>query len=110
LARRKALHSAPAAETPFALVAHSELPSVFAEAFRNLRTSILYSTPERPPKTLMMTSLQPEDGKTSLVTNLAITLSQLGGSPVLLVDADIRQPIVDRVVSLEQPPGLSTYL
>src|SRR2546422_10418037 len=110
LARRKALEAGPGASTPFALVSHSELPSVFAEAFRNLRTSILYSTPERPPKTLMMTSLQPEDGKTSLVTNLAITLSQLGGSPVLLVDADMRRPMVHRVLSVEQTPGLSTYL
>ena len=110
LARRKALEAGPGASTPFALVSHSELPSVFAEAFRNLRTSILYSTPERPPKTLMMTSLQPEDGKTSLVTNLAITLSQLGGSPVLLVDADMRRPMVHRVLNLEQTPGLSTYL
>src|SRR5437667_4946739 len=110
LARRKALEAGPGASTPFALVYHSELPSVFAEAFRNLRTSILYSTPERPPKTLMMTSLQPEDGKTSLVTNLAITLSQLGGSPVLLVDADMRRPMVHRVLNLEQTPGLSTYL
>src|SRR5436309_1105430 len=109
MARRKALEAGPAS-TPFALVSHSELPSVFAEAFRNLRTSILYSTPERPPKTLMMTSLQPEDGKTSLVTNLAITLAQLGGSPVLLVDADMRRPMVHRVLSVEQTPGLSTYL
>ena len=109
MARRKALEAGPAS-TPFALVSHSELPSVFAEAFRNLRTSILYSTPERPPKTLMMTSLQPEDGKTSLVTNLAITLAQLGGSPVVLVDADMRRPMVHRVLNIDQTPGLSTYL
>ncbi len=109
MARRKAPEAGPTA-TPFALVSHSELPSVFAEAFRNLRTSILYSTPERPPKSLMMTSLQPEDGKTSLVTNLAITLAQLGGSPVVLVDADMRRPMVHRVLNIEQTPGLSTYL
>jgi polysaccharide biosynthesis transport protein len=110
LARRKTLEAGSTSPTPFALVAHSELPSVFAEAFRNLRTSILYSTPERPPKTLMMTSLQPEDGKTSLVTNLAITLAQLGGSPVVLVDADMRRPMVHRVLNVESTPGLSTYL
>ena len=110
LARRKALDDGTLTKTPFALVANSQLPSVFGEAFRNLRTSILYSTPERPPKTLMMTSLQPEDGKTSLVTNLAITLAQLGGSPVVLVDADMRRPMVHKVLNIEQTPGLSTYL
>jgi capsular exopolysaccharide synthesis family protein len=110
LARQNALEAGEPRTTPFALVANSELPSVFAEAFRNLRTSILYSTPERPPKTLMVTSLQPEDGKTSLVTNLAITLAQLGGSPVILIDADMRRPMVHKVLNLGSTPGLSTYL
>ena len=58
-----------------------------AEAFRNLRTSILYSSPDHPLETLMVTSLQPEDGKTSMATNLAIALGQLGSGEVLLIDA-----------------------
>ena len=94
---------------PFALVAHTEMGSVLAEAFRNLRTSLLYSAPDHPPKTLMVTSLQPEDGKTSLATNLAITLSQLGGE-VLLVDGDMRRPNLHQLLDVPQAPGLSTVL
>lgn len=94
---------------PFALVAHAELGSVLAETFRNLRTSLLYSAPDHPPKTLMVTSLHPEDGKTSLATNLAITLSQLGGE-VLLVDGDMRRPNLHEHLEVPQAPGLSTLL
>jgi capsular exopolysaccharide synthesis family protein len=95
---------------PFALVAHSETASVSAEAFRNLRTSLLYSAPDHPPKTITMTSLQPEDGKTSLVTNLAITLAQLGAGEVLVIDADMRRPNLHEVLGVPQAPGLSTFL
>ncbi len=107
-ARRSALEEGEA--PPFALVAHTEMASVFAEAFRNLRTALLYSAPDRPPRSLMVTSLHPEDGKTALVTNLAITLAQLGGSPVLLVDADMRRPSVHEILELPQAPGLSAFL
>ena len=77
---------------PFALVAHTETESVLSEVFRNLRTSLLYSSPDHPPKTFMITSLQPEDGKTSMATNLAIALGQLGAGEVLLIDGDMRRP------------------
>ena len=95
---------------PFALAAQSETASDFAEAFRNLRTSLLYSSPDHPPKTITVTSLQPEDGKTSLATNLAISLVQLGGAEILLIDADMRRPNLHNVLSVPQAPGLSTFL
>jgi capsular exopolysaccharide synthesis family protein len=108
--RRREVSGAKASDKPFALVAHTEMASISAEAFRGLRTNLLYSTPEHPPKTIMATSLSPEDGKTSLVTNLAITLAQLGSGPVLLIDADMRRPDLHEVLEIEQAPGLSTYL
>src|SRR3989441_3743459 len=95
---------------PFALAAQSETASDFAEAFRNLRTSLLYSSPDHPPKTITVTSLQPEDGKTSLATNLAISLVQLGGAEILLIDADMRRPNLHNVLAVPQAPGLSTFL
>lgn len=95
---------------PFALVAHRAMASIFAEAFRNLRTSLLYSAPDHPPKTLMVTSLQAEDGKTSIAANLAIALSQLGGGEVLLVDGDMRRPDLHEIFEVPQAPGLSTFL
>jgi capsular exopolysaccharide synthesis family protein len=58
---------------------------------------------------MMITSLQPEDGKTSLATNLAITLSQLGGE-ILLIDGDMRRPNLHELLDVPQAPGLSTLL
>jgi capsular exopolysaccharide synthesis family protein len=108
--RRRELPEGEVQGAPFALVSHLEMSSVLAESFRNLRTSLLYSAPEHPPKTLMVTSLQPEDGKTSLVTNVAITLGQLGNGEVLLIDADMRRPNLHQVLGVAQAPGLSTFL
>ncbi len=95
---------------PFALMAQTEKASVLAETFRNVRTSLLYSAPDHPPKTLLVTSLQTEDGKTSLATNLAITLAQLGIGEVLLVDGDMRRPDLHEILRVPQVPGLSTFL
>src|SRR5262245_58091929 len=92
------------------IVSHGQPDSALAETFRNLRTSLLYSAPEHPPRTLMVTSLHPEDGKTSVATNLAITLSQLGKGEILLIDGDMRRPALHGILGIEQAPGLSTFL
>ena len=94
----------------FALVAHHATSSILAEAFRNLRTSVVYATPDRPPKTMLVTSLQQQDGKTSVSTNCAITLAQLGMGDVLLVDADMRHPDLHWILGVPQTPGLSDLL
>jgi succinoglycan biosynthesis transport protein ExoP len=94
----------------FALVSHQATSSILAEAFRNLRTSVVYATPDRPPRTMLVTSLQQQDGKTSVSTNCAITLAQLGAGDVLLVDADLRHPDLHRILDVPQTPGLSDLL
>ena len=73
-------------------------------------TSLLYSTPDHPPKTILVTSPHPEDGKTSLVTNLAITLAQLGSGEILVIDGDMRRPNLHNILKIPKAPGLSTYL
>ena len=79
------------------------------EAFRSLRTSILLSTADHPPSSLLVTSTQPGEGKTTIATNLAIALAQVG-QRVLLVDADLRSPSLHRLFGVRENFGLVSYL
>jgi succinoglycan biosynthesis transport protein ExoP len=106
----RALGQGDGAPGAFALVSHQATSSILAEAFRNVRTSVVYATPDRPPKTMLVTSLQQQDGKTSVSTNCAISLAQLGLGDVLLVDADMRHPDLHDILGVPQTPGLSDLL
>ncbi len=106
-ARQHRLHSG---RRPFALVTHLESSSPFAESFRDLRTNLLYATPDRPPRTFMVTSPEAGDGKTSLAMNLAVSLAQLGSGEVLLVDGDLRHPELHTILRLPRSPGLTALL
>jgi capsular exopolysaccharide synthesis family protein len=83
--------------------------SSVAEAYRVLRTSVLLSAVDSPPKTILVTSGQPGEGKTTTVVNTAVSLAQLGAS-VLIIDGDLRKPSVHKALGIEHPRGLSTYL
>lgn len=83
--------------------------SVLAEAFRSLRTSVLLSTADQPPRTLLVSSSQPGEGKTTISANLAISLAQLGRR-VLLIDGDMRRPSVRKVFETPNGLGLVSYL
>jgi len=83
--------------------------SSVAEAYRVLRTSVLLSSTEKPPKTILITSGQPGEGKTTTAVNTAISLAQLGAS-VLIIDCDLRKPSVHTVLGVDHVVGLSTYL
>jgi succinoglycan biosynthesis transport protein ExoP len=107
---RRFRRAAAGSPTAFALVAHQASRSMDAEAFRTLRTSVVLATPERPPKTMLVTSLHQQDGKTSVSTNCAITLAQLGKGEVLLVDSDLRHPDLHRILNVPQKPGLTDLL
>jgi polysaccharide biosynthesis transport protein len=80
-----------------------------AEAYRVLRTSVLLSAAGRPPKTILVTSGQPGEGKTTTVVNTAISLAQMGAS-VLIIDCDLRRPTTHKVLGVDHAQGLSTYL
>jgi capsular exopolysaccharide synthesis family protein len=82
---------------------------VLTEAFRSLRTSLLLSTADRPPSTLLVSSTQPGEGKTTIATNLAIALAQVG-QRVLLVDADLRSPSLHKLFGTRENVGLVSYL
>jgi capsular exopolysaccharide synthesis family protein len=83
--------------------------SSVAEAYRVLRTSVLLSAAGHAPKTILITSGQAGEGKTTTVVNTAISLSQMGVS-VLIVDCDLRRPTAHKVLAADHHQGLSTYL
>jgi capsular exopolysaccharide synthesis family protein len=83
--------------------------SVIAEAFRSLRTSLMFSTPEGLPKLLHITSSESNEGKSNIAHNLASVFVQAGKS-VLLIDADLRKPLLNRYLNIEVTTGLSAYL
>ena len=83
--------------------------SALAEAYRHLRTSILLSTAGRAPKSLLITSSLPSEGKTTTATNTAISLAQTGAK-VLIIDADMRRPRLHSIFNIENGVGLSTLL
>src|SRR5204862_4250491 len=83
--------------------------SPLAEAYRHLRTSVLLSTAGRAPKTLLVTSSLPGEGKTTTAVNTAISLAQTGAS-VVIIDADMRRPRLQRIFEMDQSEGLSSIL
>lgn len=80
-----------------------------SEAFRLLRTNLQYLDLDAQPRSLVITSAVPGDGKTNTSTNLAIALAQ-AGQRVLLVDGDLRRPRVADLLGLESKVGLTTVL
>ena len=84
-------------------------PPNFNEAFRTVRTNVLFSSAEEGSKTLLITSTGPGEGKTTFSCNLAVSLAQTG-QRVLLIDADMRKPKVHDAFGVNQEPGLSNLL
>jgi len=97
-----------AIDTNVAFVSQTVPHSLLAEAFRQARTNLLFST-DRHVKSILITSPNPGDGKTTVAVNLALTIAR-GGSRVLLIEANFRRPSVGRVFDVPESVGLSNVL
>jgi capsular exopolysaccharide synthesis family protein len=91
------------------IIVHHKPKSTVAEGFRSLRTAVLFSSPDNPPKTILVTSFIPKEGKTFITVNLALVIAYAGES-VLLMDADMRKPQLHKMFDLENRKGLSNVI
>lgn len=91
------------------LITLSDPRSAAAEAYRALRTNLIFSTVDKPVNTLVVTGATPEAGKSTVAANVAITLAQ-GGHDTILVDCDLRQPKQHELWGLGNAQGLTTMM
>ena len=90
-------------------VVSNTVPQNFAEAFREIRTSVMFSSADDGSRAVLVTSTQPSEGKSVVAANLAISLAH-AGLRVLIVDADMRKPRLHDLMKVKQEPGLSSLL
>src|SRR5712692_542577 len=91
------------------LITHFEPKAPVAEAYRTLRTNLQFARTDRPGKVFVVTSPTLQEGKTTTIVNLALTMAQ-SGQRTLLVGANLRRPSIYRVFGIEREPGLSDIL
>jgi len=91
------------------IVTQHDPKSPISEAYRTLRTNFQFATIKEKPRTVMVTSAVPGEGKTTTAVNLAVTMADRG-MRVLIVDTDLRRPNVHRVLRMERGPGLADVL
>jgi capsular exopolysaccharide synthesis family protein len=91
------------------LITIEDPKSPVSESYRSLRTNIFYSSPDKKIKSLLISSPQPGEGKSTTTANLAIAFAQLR-KRTLLIDADLRKPVQHNVFDQLRGPGLSEYL
>jgi capsular exopolysaccharide synthesis family protein len=109
--RRRGTYVAAADESQIdaCIVTQHDPKSPVSEAYRTLRTNFQFATIKRKPRTVMVTSAVPGEGKTTTAVNMAVTMADRG-MRVLLVDTDLRRPNVHRVLRVERGPGLADVL
>jgi len=97
-------------KVPLGLLQPQDARHEFSEAFTTMRSGLLFGFSEQErPRFMVVTSSVPQEGKSTVAANLAITLA-LGGSRVLLIDADLRRPTQHSLFGVAQAPGLAEVI
>jgi len=91
------------------LITVADPRSPISEAYRALRTNLDFSSLDRPIRTMLVTSAGPEEGKSTVLANLAVTTAQ-AGKKVILVDGDLRRPTLHHIFNLKNDVGLTTMV
>ncbi len=91
------------------LIAWLKTKAPESEAYRTLRTNIQFSSVDKPIKTLLVTSSSPGEGKSTTTANLAVVMAQTGQN-VIVVDTDLRRPVLHKVFEVPNNAGLTTAL
>ena len=91
------------------LITLTDPRSPVSEAYRTLRTNLSFSSLDKPIRTLVVTSPAPDEGKSTTVANLAVTMAQ-GGRRTILVDCDLRRPALHTLFDCQAEPGLTNLL
>jgi len=91
------------------LITQFDPKSPISEAYRSIRTNLTFSSADKKIKSLMVTSPGPGEGKSTTIANIAIAFAQLG-KRTLLVDTDLRRPVLHNVFQVQRKPGITDYL
>ncbi|ANC22246.1 tyrosine protein kinase [Bacillus cereus] len=91
------------------LITHKEPKSRIAEQYRNIRTNIEFTSVDNHIRSIIVTSVDPGDGKTTTIANLAVVFGQQG-KKVLLIGADLRKPTLQNLFAAYSPNGLTNLL
>ena len=91
------------------LITVADPRSPVSEAYRTLRTNLDFSSLDKPIKTMLVTSAGPEEGKSTVLANLAVITAQTGRK-VILVDCDLRRPTLHYIFNLKNDVGLTTMV
>jgi Mrp family chromosome partitioning ATPase len=94
---------------PVELYIHNRPKSPAAECARAIRTSLMFMSPDKPLRRILVTSGEPQEGKSTTATSLAVTLAQ-SNQRVLLVDTDMRRPRVHKIFKVPQTSGMTTLI
>ena len=91
------------------LITHEDPKSPISEAYRSLRTSLMYKKKTDKTNMMLVSSPGPGEGKTTTIANLAITYANLG-KKTILIDSDLRKPVIHKVFNFDKTPGLTSFL